>query len=261
MLRISILGTGNVARHLFEAFAAADNVEVEQVIGRNKTALASFGKKAETVSDFTQIADTDIFIIAVKDDAIAEISEYLKEKKGLVVHTSGSVPMAVLSHCPRYGVLYPLQTFSKDRNLAMDSVPFCLEAHDKRDLQLLKKLAGRISGKVYEVDSQQRKALHLAAVFVNNFTNHLYHIGKEICDEKGLPFAILQPLIEETADKIKQLSPYEAQTGPARRADSETMATHLEQVTQLENPTFKDVYEILSASVKKLYRTDDGASN
>lgn len=258
MIRIGILGTGNVATHLFRAFMNLEDVEVVQIVGRNKNALQRFEGQTDTTTDFTKISDADIFVIAVNDGAIFQVSEYLRDKKGLVVHTSGSVSMDALSDCGRYGVFYPLQTFSKDREMDMDSVPFFLEADDEADLNILRELAGRISGKVYEVDSDQRKALHLAAVFVNNFTNHLYHIGKEICDEKGLPFDILQPLIRETVDKIEQFSPYDAQTGPARRGDSETIAMHLKQ---LENSGYKEVYEGLSESIGWLYRKDTDCPN
>lgn len=251
MIRVSILGSGNVARHLLHAFLEIEDAQVVQIIGRNKNALQYFRGQTVTASDFTKILDSDVFVIAVSDDAIASVSEYLKDKKGLVVHTSGSVSMDALSRCGRYGVMYPLQTFSQDREVDMRSVPFCLEAHDEADLNFLKELAGRISGKVYEVDSDQRKALHLAAVFVNNFTNHMYHIGKEICDAKGLPFEILQPLIRETVNKIDQLSPFDAQTGPARRGDSETIKKHL---GQLKNSGHGEMYEILSGSIQKLYR-------
>ncbi|SDE73966.1 protein of unknown function [Pricia antarctica] len=253
MIRVSILGTGNVAKHLFATFMKIEDVKVVQIIGRNKIALKIFGNSVDTLSDFSKISDADIFIIAVKDDAIAAVSEYLRNKKGLIAHTSGSVSMDVLSGQRRHGVFYPLQTFTDDRKVAKNSVPYCLEAHDETDLDLLKNLAGKLSDKVYEVNSEQRKVLHLAAVFVNNFTNHLYHIGKEICDEKGLPFAILQPLIQETLDKTKQLTPYQAQTGPARRGDSETISKHLEE---LKKSGFGEVYGVLSKSIGKLYGKD-----
>lgn len=250
MIKVSLLGTGNVAKHLFNVFAAIQDVQVVQVIGRKETALKAFGSAAHTTSDFSEIKEADIFIIAVNDDAIATVSEYVLDKKGLIAHTSGSVSMDVLSLHHRYGVFYPLQTFTKDRKVDMESVPLCLEARDEADLILLKKLAGTISKKVYEVDSEQRRALHLAAVFVNNFTNHLYHIGQQICDDKGLPFDILQPLIGETADKIVQMTPYDAQTGPARRGDFDTIEKHVEQ---LKNSGFGEVYAILSKSIGKLY--------
>lgn len=251
MLEVAIIGVGNLAQHLYNAFAECPSIDIVQVVGRNAQALDHFEKSAATSTDFKNIADAAIYIIAVSDTAIPTISKYLTHKKGLVVHTSGSVSMDVLADQSRYGVFYPLQTFTKDRKVAINSVPFCLEAHNETDLELLKKLAGRLSEKVYGVDSEQRKVLHLAAVFVNNFTNHLYHIGKEICDEKGLPFEILQPLIQETLDKTEQLSPYDAQTGPARRGDSETIENHL---GQLKNSQYKKVYEVLSESIGKLYR-------
>ncbi len=253
MLNVVIIGTGNLARHLFDSFSACPKIDIVQVVGRNSKALGYFEKSAATSTDFKNIADAAIFIIAVSDTAIPSVSKYLANKKGLVLHTSGSVSINALSGHHRYGVFYPLQTFTKDRKVAMDSVPFCLEAHDETDLDLLKKLTAQLSEKAYEVDSEQRKVLHLAAVFVNNFTNHLYHIGNEICNEKGLAFEILQPLIQETMAKTVQLTPYEAQTGPARRGDLETIEKHLEQ---LENSGYKEVYGILSKSIGKLYGND-----
>jgi predicted short-subunit dehydrogenase-like oxidoreductase (DUF2520 family) len=249
MVQVSILGTGNVAKHLFDTLVSVENVDVVQVIGRNRSALKDFGNGTRTTSDFKGIADADIFIIAVKDDAITTVSQYLRDKKGLIVHTSGSVSMDVLSENGRYGVFYPLQTFSKHREVDMKSVPICLEAHDRADMDLLKKLAVCFSENVYEVDSEQRKSLHLAAVFVNNFTNHLYYIGQQICEEEGLPFGMLHPLIRETVDKIGPSAPYEVQTGPARRGDLETIKKHLEQ---LKNRDYKEVYEVLSKSIGKL---------
>ena len=250
MIRLSILGTGNVAKRLFEAFMVSGEVKVVQVVGRNEAVLLSFGYGAPTSSDFSKIKDADIFVVAVKDDAIATVSEYLRDKTGLVVHTSGSVSMDVLSPKERNGVFYPLQTFSKDREVDMRSVPFCLEAQRKKDMSLLKKLAATLSETMYEVDSTQRKALHLAAVFVNNFTNHLYYVGQQICEEKGLPFHILHPLIQETADKIEHLAPYDAQTGPARRGDFETISLHLQWVKE---SGMREIYTVMSESIEKLY--------
>lgn len=250
MLKVAIIGTGNLSRHLFDAFSASPTINIVQVVGRNEKALRHFEPSSTTSTDFKNIAEADLFIIAVSDTAIEPVSKYLTQVKGLVVHTSGSVSINVLSDNHRYGVFYPLQTFTENRKVAMKAVPFCLEANDEADLDLLKKLAHTLSDKVYEVSSEQRKVLHLAAVFVNNFTNHLYHIGKEICDAKGLPFEILQPLIRETADKIEQLMPYDAQTGPARRGDSETIEKHLEELKISGN---KKIYKVLSESIRKLY--------
>lgn len=246
------MGTGNVAKNLFDTFMGIKDVEVVQVIGRNKTALRAFEKVGNTSSDFADILDADIFIIAVSDDAIGKVSKFLRNKKGLIVHTSGSVSMDVLSNCKSYGVFYPLQTFSKDGKVDMMSVPLCLEAHDPADLDFLKQLAGKITENVYKIDSEQREALHLAAVFVNNFTNHLFYIGQQICHDKALAFDILYPLIHKTVDKLVRSAPYDAQTGPARRGDSETIEKHLEQ---LENSEFKEVYSTLNESIRKLYDT------
>ena len=143
-----------------------------------------------------------------------------------------------------------LQTFSKNREVNMSAVPICLEAHHESDIKILEKLAATVSEKVYQVDSERRKALHLAAVFVNNFTNHLYHIGQKICEDSKLPTSILQPLIQETVGKIEQLSPRDAQTGPARRGDDETIKKHLEQ---LDSSEYKEIYRVMSESIGKLY--------
>ncbi|MGB7395077.1 MAG: DUF2520 domain-containing protein [Pricia sp.] len=257
MVRISILGTGNVAWHLVSAFSAAEDVEIVQLVGRNPSALKNLYVRLSTtnsppkVSDFSYIAESDVYILAVSDDAIAEVSGFIGDRKGLVVHTSGSVSMDVLSQHPRHGVLYPLQSFSKDRKVDTESVPFCLEAGTDADMHVLKNLASNLSQKIYGVDSDQRRVLHLAAVFVNNFTNHLYHIGQHLCQNEGLPFDLLQPLIQETAYKIEHLSPIDSQTGPARRGDAKTINIHLEQ---LQNSDYKEVYSVLSESILNLYR-------
>ncbi|HEA21684.1 MAG TPA: DUF2520 domain-containing protein [Pricia antarctica] len=251
MIRVSILGTGNVAMHLRQLFLELKDVEVVQIVGRNTKILQSLEERTAITSNFEDILDADIFIIAVNDDAIAKVSQFLKDKKGLVVHTSGSVSMDTLSQCKRYGVFYPVQTFSKHRKVDFKSVPICVEAQDDRDVLLLETLANKVSDAVYQVNSKQRKALHLGAVFVNNFTNHLFHIGQQICEENELPTAILQPLIQETSAKITNLSPYDAQTGPARRGDFKTIEDHLEQLNGSE---FQDVYATMSASIEKLYR-------
>ena len=258
MVRITILGTGNVARHLAFAFSSVQGVEIVQIVGRDTTALKSLVKRlpkawdrSPKTTDFSHVADADVYLIAVSDDAIAEVSGLLEDKKGLVVHTSGSVSMNVLSRHPRRGVFYPLQTFSRDRKVPMKSVPFCLEGHQDSDRNVLKYLAGQLSERVYDVDSRQRKALHLSAIFVNNFTNHLVYIGQDICQQKEMPFDILHPLIRETVDKMEELSPLEAQTGPARRGDAKTIENHLEQ---LKSSDHKEVYSILSESILNLYR-------
>lgn len=146
----------------------------------------------------------------------------------------------------RRGVFYPLQTFTKGKRLAYQHIPFCLEAENETDYALLTDLAQSVSDSVYRISEDQRKALHVAAVFVCNFTNHLYQIGNDLCEEHQVPFAILKPLIAETADKIQTLSPMQAQTGPALRGDTETLNRHLASLT---DATQKELYQLLTKSI------------
>ncbi|WP_299665867.1 Rossmann-like and DUF2520 domain-containing protein [uncultured Polaribacter sp.] len=228
MISILIVGNGNVATHLYNAFLKADQLTVTQLNSRN----------------LREIPKATITIIAVSDDAIATISS--KINNSLVVHTSGSVAMEDLKNTSSKGVFYMLQTFSKNKKIDFSRVPFCLEAENKEDYQLLAILAKSIGKKIYPVNSEQRKALHVAAVFVNNFTNHLYKIGNDICIENNVPFEILHPLIYETAQKIKTLSPEEAQTGPAIRNDKKTIKNHLE----LLNDQQQKIYKLITTSIK-----------
>ncbi|MDX1758258.1 MAG: DUF2520 domain-containing protein [Arenibacter algicola] len=250
MISIVLLGTGNVAKHLFDAFLGVDEINMLQVIGRNEGHLAHFKDKVPTGTDFTQIVDADIYMIAVSDDAIALVAPYLKEKKGIVVHTSGSVTLKSLGQLNNRGVFYPLQTFSEGKTIDFKKVPICLEAEHKGDMHLLRKLAGLITLEVHEITSDQRKSLHLAAVFVNNFTNYLFTIGYDICTEHHLPFSMLNPLIKETVNKLDYLAPFDAQTGPAKRNDVKTMESHL---NLLKNKNNQDIYSLLSKLIGEKY--------
>ncbi|SHJ70089.1 Rossmann-like and DUF2520 domain-containing protein [Pseudozobellia thermophila] len=250
MISVSIIGSGRVAKHLHDAFSLNGEIDIVQVVSRNTTALQGFDQARSTTSDFKDIADSDIYIIAVSDNAINSVSQQLNTKNKLVVHTSGATPMDILATHPRHGVFYPLQSFSKDRPMDFNKVPLCLESNTQSDLDLLKQLAQKITGRIYEVSTEQRKTLHLAAVFVNNFTNHLYHLAHEICKEKELSFELLRPLIGETVDKLSHLTPYQAQTGPARRGDQSTIDTHL---AQLKKPVEIEIYKLLSQSIENTY--------
>lgn len=239
MIKVILVGNGNVSHHLQDIFRKTEKVELIDVLSsRGKTPIQ------------TQDSLVDVYIIAVPDDAIEAVSNRFKNSDKLVVHTSGSVSIAALTEVIRSGVFYPLQTFSKNKSVDFETIPICVEATEPKDLILLKKLAAAISDKVYEINSVQRKSLHLAAVFVNNFTNHLYHIGSEICQEQQVPFEILKPLISETAAKIDSLLPIQAQTGPARRNDQKTIKKQLEQ---LQNKNHKEVYQLLTDSIKATY--------
>ncbi len=198
------------------------------------------------ISDYHQLRAVDLFIIAVSDDNISEVSGRIPLKNQLVVHTSGSVSMESLNDRHRKGVFYPLQTFSKSKEIAFKTTPICLEAQHEIDYQLLEKVAHLVSDVIFKVDSEQRRGLHVAAVFVSNFVNHLYQIGNDICNQNQLPFDILKPLIQETANKILTLTPTEAQTGPAKRKDTQTINAQLSFLTD-ENQ--KEIYKLLTKSI------------
>lgn len=245
MLKIVIFGTGNLAKHLYTAFLKADGVDVVQVVGRNVKELQQFSEYSTISNDFNAIIDADVYLIAVKDDAISEVSQYLMDTNGIVAHTSGAIGLNAIKATNK-GVFYPLQTFTKDKAVDFSTVPFCVEANDEKSLKTLKTLATSISKNVYQIDSEQRKKLHLAAVFVNNFTNYLYSVGEELCLEEGLSFDLLKPLIMETASKIQTMSPQDAQTGPARRNDIKSMKGHQELLNKKEHIT---LYKLLSQAI------------
>ena len=247
MVKVSIIGSGNVARHLINAFEKSETVEIVQVYVRNpETVLLEIGFDKIT-NDITTLDEADIYIIAVSDNAIAGVSADLPFINRFVVHTSGSVPLDALSDKNHKGVFYPLQTFTKNKEVDFKEIPLCIEAQFGADYQLLERVARVISDKVFAINTAQRRALHVAAVFVNNFTNHMYSIGNDICKENQVPFEILQPLIKETAEKIKVLSPEEAQTGPARRNDSSTIAAHLAFLSDYNQ---KNIYSLLTQSIQ-----------
>ncbi len=247
MIKVSIIGSGNVAQHLIQVFQLNSQIELVQVVARDIKKVAHLLDSNRITSDYTQLQEADLYIIAVSDDAIAEVSSALPFKNRLIAHTSGTVALDSLNSNNRRAVFYPLQTFSKDKPIDFKSVPICLEAENEKDVQILKQLAHSISNAVYEINSEQRKALHVAAVFVNNFVNYLYQMGNEICDANAIPFEILKPLIQETANKIATLSPKNAQTGPAKRNDLKTIAAH-EEFLKDENQAA--IYKLLTQSLQ-----------
>lgn len=247
MIRITLIGSGNVAQHLIKAFAKSEVVEIAQVFSRKKETLASLIDFDKIVNDYESLKEADLYIIAVSDKAISEVSKQLPFQNRVVVHTSGAASLDVLDPKNRKGVFYPLQTFSKNKEIDFSTIPMCLEAENTFDFRVLETVAKSISNAVFAINSDQRKALHVAAVFVNNFTNHLYQIGQEICDEHKVPFEVLKPLIQETAEKINTLTPIDAQTGPAKRHDSTTIDAHLEY---LNNENQKNIYKILTQSIQ-----------
>jgi len=252
MIRVILLGSGNVAFQLAKAFKQVKNIELIQRYrrdGKNDDLFDSSIPKTKYLNDL-KIAD--IYIIAISDDHITNFSEQLKFKEGLVVHTSGSVPMNQLKCTAHKGVFYPLQTFSKSKIIGFTSIPFCLETEFSKDMILLKTLTNSISDHVYEIDSSQREKLHIAAVFANNFSNHMFKIAKDICENNHISFDLLEPLIFNTVNQLKSLDPKEAQTGPAKRNDQKVIQKHL----HLLKGDQKELYALISKSIIKSYQKD-----
>jgi predicted short-subunit dehydrogenase-like oxidoreductase (DUF2520 family) len=247
MIKITIIGSGNVAQHLIEAFAKNNVVEIIQVFSRTQKDISPNLDSNKIINDWNALVEADLYIIAVSDDAISSVSSQLPFENRLVVHTSGSAPLTSLDDKNRKGVFYPLQTFTKGKAIDFKTIPFCLETQFENDYELLEKVAQSISDNVYKIDSHQRKALHVAAVFVNNFTNYLYQLGNDICQENHVPFEILKPLILETAEKLLTLSPKDAQTGPAKRNDISTIEAH---ESFLSNENQSTIYKILTQSIQ-----------
>ena len=249
MIKVVIIGGGNVASHLYQSFSRAKQLDVIQVYNRNPDHLDFVEDPEKRTSDLKKLKQADLYLIAIKDEAIEELVQNLQISSGLIAHTSGSQDMNVLSDFENYGVFYPLQTFSKNKEVNFQEVPLCLEANSEANLQFLKKIAELVSDNCYEVNSEQRRALHVSAVFVNNFSNHLFALADDYCRKNNLPFEILRPLIKETFTKIETLDPYSAQTGPALRDDKETIDAHLE----LLDEDRKKIYTILTESIQKLH--------
>ena len=249
MIKVVIIGSGNVAQHLIKVMQIAANVNLVQVFARNKKSINHLVKDDKITSDYNAIKEADVYIISVSDNAIAEVAENLPFKNRLVVHTSGTSELSVLDAKNRKGVFYPLQTFSKSKEINFSSIPICLEAENEEDFKTLQSLSQNISEKVFPISSEQRKSLHVAAVFVCNFVNHMYTIGNQICEEHNVPFEVLKPLIMETAQKISTLKPEDAQTGPALRNDTKTINKHLEF---LQESNYQELYKLLTQSIQNV---------
>ena len=250
MIKVVLVGSGNVAYHLALAMKSAKNVELVQRYSRKNSNTAYFDDSVPHTTDLRQIKPADIYILAIKDEAISEVNNKLKNINGLLVHTSGAMNLDVLDSRIRRGVLYPVQSLSINQKINLKDVPFAIEADSITDRQLLQDLASELSDHVYELDSNQREKLHVSAVFANNFSNFMFACAKDLCDEHQIPFEILRPLILETSHKIQYLTPYDAQTGPARRHDMEVIQQHLNQL----NGQQKEIYKLLSAAISDTYK-------
>ena len=248
-MQIVLIGSGNVAFHLAKAFSEAQ-IPISQIFGRNTTELQKISEQFSIPFSTETLADADLYIISVSDSSIAEVSSLIKNKNALVTHTSGSVSREALSGNYRKSVFYPLQTFSKSKNLDYSKIPFFIDAENENDEEILKNLASKISKNVMLANDEKRKYIHLTAVFACNFVNHLYARAKEISDSQGIPFDYFLPLIDETTQKIHELEPKLAQTGPAIRNDEKVLKLHESLLTDEEK---LKIYKTLNESIKKMY--------
>ena len=248
-MQIVLIGSGNVAFHLAKAFTEAQ-IPISQIFGRNTTELQKISEQFSIPFSTETLADADLYIISVSDSSIAEVSSLIKNENALVTHTSGSVSREALSGNFRKSVFYPLQTFSKSKNLDYSKIPFFIDAENENDEEILKNLASKISKNVMLANDEKRKYIHLTAVFACNFVNHLYARAKEISDSQGIPFDYFLPLIDETTQKIHELEPKFAQTGPAIRNDEKVLKLHESLLTDEEK---LKIYKTLNESIKKMY--------
>jgi len=251
-MKIALVGAGNVATHLGYALKKAGH-EITDVYSRSfvSALYLNLHLKARYATDMVEtLSPADLYIIAVSDHAIKDVLKAFARKNKPVVHTSGSISMKVFGkQFPNAGVLYPVQTFSKERKIDFKKVPLLIEATNKKTESLIKKVANSISSNVVEMNSIDRKAVHLASVISNNFSNHLFILAEKILKEKSVPFSLLGPLLKETVDKALALSPSLAQTGPAKRGDAGIIEEHIKMLSR--EPRLKQIYQLLTKSIEE----------
>lgn len=251
---IVLIGAGNLATNLGKALKSK-GFHVVQVYSRTRESASKLATllNADTTTSLEEVRkNADLYIVSLSDSAFEKlIPEITKGKnKGLFVHTAGSISMSIWEgYADHSGVFYPMQTFSKGREVDFTQIPIFLEANNERDLDILSYIASELSSKVYIISSEQRKVLHLSAVFTCNFTNHMYALADHLLQKYDIPFDVMLPLIDETAQKVHQLSPREAQTGPAIRYDKNVINKHLELLAS--EPAIQELYEKISQSIYK----------
>jgi len=251
-MKIIIVGAGRIAWHLSKRLKSK-GLPVVQIISRTAEHAEALGESLHTPwadSPAELLPDADWIILAVRDDAIEEVAAAFAPfvQNSLVTHTSGGTAGALLApYFERYGVFYPLQSFSLEHTPVWSKIPFCVDAQSNEDVLFLKKIAKTIGNLVYRVTDEQRAQLHVAAVFANNFANRCFAIAEKILDQKDLPFELLHPLMEETLAKALQDSPARMQTGPAMRGDVDTVRRHLKLLA--ENPEWQEIYREISENI------------
>lgn len=250
-MKIVFIGAGNLATRLSLAMQRV-GMQIGQVYSHTSKNAKLLADKlgCPWTTDLSALqADADMYVFSLKDTVLANVIAQVKPNNGLWIHTAGSMPMDVFEgYAARYGVLYPLQTFSKGREVSFDVIPIFLEANTKKDADYLKKIASALSENVRFMSSEKRRSLHLAAVFACNFTNHIYALSYKLLEQEEIPADVLLPLIDETTAKIHAMPPVAAQTGPAIRYDENVINKHL---AMLDDPDMKEIYQLLSRSIHK----------
>lgn len=250
--RIGIIGSGNVAHHLAHAFYRLKDIQFTEIYTRNKTTgrVLADAVNVQFVEDINQLT-ADILIVCASDDSIQSIAKELKDSEKIIAHTSGVVSIHNLKEATtKYGSFYPLQTFTKTREVDLKEVPFLIDGSNQEVKDILAGLARMISKKVSFVADDQRRKLHVAAVIVNNFSNHLFSLTKDYTDSLSLDFDLLKPLMQETVAKALAQNPADIQTGPAKRGDKNTIAQHLDM---LKDSKLKELYLWFTESIEKYY--------
>jgi predicted short-subunit dehydrogenase-like oxidoreductase (DUF2520 family) len=253
--RFVFIGAGNLATRLSAEFQK-NGFTIEQVYSRSKNSAKLLAEKLRTnyTTSCSNISrETDGYFIALKDAAFEEVLPQVKFNNKLLVHCSGSMPLSCIeNYSKNIGVFYPLQTFSKGREVDFSEIPVFIEANSAENEKKLIKIAKKISGRVIVLNSEKRLNLHIAAVFACNFVNHFYAIAAEVLKSKQIPFDVLQPLILETALKVQEMKPSEAQTGPAVRFDKNVISKHLDALESF--PEFQELYENISELIFKFHQ-------
>lgn len=254
-MNVTLIGSGNLATNLGHALKDA-GVGILQIYSRTDEHARRLADELGVAAYSSHIADineeSDIYIVAVKDDVLQEVMQDLFKHlpRQLIVHTAGSMPMISQRREMRSGVFYPMQTFSRQRIVPFAHIPIFIEASHEDDLQTLQALAERLSDSVYKLSSDDRRWLHVAAVFCCNFTNHMAALSARILSRHGIPFRVMLPLMEETVAKLHQLPPQEAQTGPACRGDEAVMQKHTSLLRKDGEKFLAQLYEQISKSIQ-----------
>jgi predicted short-subunit dehydrogenase-like oxidoreductase (DUF2520 family) len=254
---IVLIGAGRVAFHLGKALKDS-GIYIVQVYNRSEEKAKELSGllNCNYTTDILSLSrEADLYVFAVSDSAIFKVLESRKWQGMMLVHTSGTLSADIFKpFTDRYGVIYPLQSFTKGRKLDVSKIPFFIEADSESTLKVISNFVNKLSKKVYTLDPARKEALHLAAVFASNFSNHMYFIANEILKKHEIPLSYFEALITETAQKAIDIGPFDAQTGPALRNDAETVKRHSEMLEK--EPDWQKIYTFVSENIKKHHKKE-----